>query len=411
MLKIFRLIMVVCLGVCLPAQPVLGCRYNVRDVGFVDLDFERYSLYGYVDGSTPNDVIESFGKIAPIGLAESNVRFELIHTGLQKEHPAIKYLDALSQRKLPAAVLVSPTEKRMMPIPITTSEKPFAETLQSAIHKIVSSPKRQEIIEYLLSTYGVVVLIEGPDSNQNQRVKQAAGEAIDKISPQLDTLPKAIAKPPCLVTIPPESFDKEKVLLWSLGLDAEKIKQTYAVVLYARGRMMARVLEGEQITNITVLNILSLIGLDCECGLDRKWMEGAMLPLVWDKDRQARAAKNLGFDPENPMVKVEVSQILGRRPVVQSSFTNLDDYPTASVGYQEIVVEFEADSNTQWIPFSQIQGQAGGQPAQTQAILKSSDLTTGGSVLIRGVYIISGLAVLIVVSGLIVIARARRRSL
>jgi hypothetical protein len=35
-----------------------------------------------------------------------------------------------------------------------------------------------------------------------------------------------------------------------------------------------------------------------------------MLPLNWNQERQSKVAKLLKFDPENPMVKIEVSRIL-----------------------------------------------------------------------------------------------------
>ena len=53
-----------------------------------------------------------------------------------------------------------------------------------------------------------------------------------------------------------------------------------------------------------------VIGADCECGLDKNWLQGTMLPMLWDKKTLGRITKNLGFDPENPLIKIEINQIM-----------------------------------------------------------------------------------------------------
>ena len=58
--------------------------------------------------------------------------------------------------------------------------------------------------------------------------------------------------------------------------------------------------------------IVNTIGLNCECGLDRKWMQGTMIPQKWDEDVQKRFANQLGFDPESPAIRIEMSQILAK---------------------------------------------------------------------------------------------------
>ena len=43
------------------------------------------------------------------------------------------------------------------------------------------------------------------------------------------------------------------------------------------------------------------------------WPQGTRLPVRWDEQLHAQVAKSLGFDPDNPLVKIEVSRIIGRR--------------------------------------------------------------------------------------------------
>ncbi|MCJ7675505.1 MAG: hypothetical protein MUO33_10190, partial [Sedimentisphaerales bacterium] len=95
MAEISRLMLIACICGCVHPFPVFACRYNVREVGFVDLGIERYRLYGYVDKNTPAEITSSFEQISYAALLESNIEAEIIDVNQQKDHPAIKYLDSL----------------------------------------------------------------------------------------------------------------------------------------------------------------------------------------------------------------------------------------------------------------------------------------------------------------------------
>jgi len=49
-----------------------------------------------------------------------------------------------------------------------------------------------------------------------------------------------------------------------------------------------------------------------------------MLPLEWDSTDQAELAAHLGFDPESPLVKTEISQIIAQGMAQQGSGTKMD---------------------------------------------------------------------------------------
>jgi hypothetical protein len=87
---------------------------------------------------------------------------------------------------------------------------------------------------------------------------------------------------------------------------------------------MGPVLTGDDITTRKILNLLSIVGADCECGLDNSWKLGTMIPLRWDYAMQKRVAGLLGFDVENPMIKSEMSRILSvdREDAVQKKHGN-----------------------------------------------------------------------------------------
>ena len=106
-------------------------------------------------------------------------------------------------------------------------------------------------------------------------------------------------------------------------------------------------MKGQEATPGEIERRIGLVGESCECELDRDWMQGKMIPLEWGTALQGEAAKTLGFDPENPRVKMEISQILkngsGSGGAVES-FAYSDD---PLVGYSEVqVVNFDQETLT-----------------------------------------------------------------
>lgn len=290
---------------------VMACRYNVRDIGFVDLDPEPYQFYGYVRNDTPGNVVSLLTNLAAVVLAESNIHFELIQVEKASQHPALKYLGDKPPDLLPAGVLVSPDGQRL-PVPLLTPGQPVKQAIQTALEQLVSSPKRKEIAQHVQRSFGVVLFLEGPQPAENQRVQRAISSAIEQIGGQMKLMPKLIAQPPVMVVIKAASIAKEQVLLWSLGLETNQVSSPRAAVIYGRARWMGPLMKGAEITERNLTGILSMIGADCECGLDISWTQGTRLPIRWDPQQQSEVTRRLGFDPENPQVKIEVSRILER---------------------------------------------------------------------------------------------------
>ena len=83
-----------------------------------------------------------------------------------------------------------------------------------------------------------------------------------------------------------------------------------AFVVYGKGRIMGELINYESIALGDVFKLLSIIGADCECGLDRKWLFGYQVPLNWPKQTRQDLSNTLGFDVDNPMVLTEMSRIL-----------------------------------------------------------------------------------------------------
>jgi hypothetical protein len=113
-----------------------------------------------------------------------------------------------------------------------------------------------------------------------------------------------------MVTLKKDAFSEERILLWSLGIEEAELAEPRAAVLYGRARWIGPLLRGAEITAEILYNILSVVGADCECNIDPRVMRGTSLPVEWDEKTRSQVAKDLGFDPDNPMVMTEVSQIL-----------------------------------------------------------------------------------------------------
>ena len=331
---------IVLMLVLLSAPAARACRYNIRDVGAVDLEYDSYYLFGYFDKQTAEKVVSVFEEVASLKLADTNVLGEMINVDEDPAHPAIELAKELSIDSWPAAVFVGP-DRRARVIDIGTTAETVADKLPAALEHLTVSPKRLEIMKAAATTYGVILVIEGKDAAANAAARQAAEAAVKTIADNMDFLPKPIETPPVMITLKPKAFAAEEVLLWTLNLKGAEIAKPHAALFYGRARQIGPVLEPGEVTEDILTNILSLIGADCECGLDRKWMEGRMLPAKWDEKMRAVLMESLGFDPDNPMVKMEISRILRRGFSSPGGFGDMRSFGASPFGYQEIDVEFE----------------------------------------------------------------------
>lgn len=404
-MKFIRLISLAILVHCLSCPPAVACRYNVRDIGFAGLGYESYYLYGYVRQDISTDTISIFKRTSYAALAESNIKFEIVNIDQQQNHPAIKYLHAEKVESFPIAVLVSP-DGRTIPVPVTKSGQPFEKSLSEALDNIASSPKREQMLRQVSETLGFILLIEGPEQEKNKNIRNIASNAIKKISTQMKLMPKLVKEPPVLVIIDSKSLPEERILLWSIGADIDKINKPCAAILYGKGRLIGPLLKGEQITETTLVNILSIVGADCECGLDRSWILGKSLPIRWNEKIQAKVAKSLGFDPENPMVKMEMSQILRQSSTGGRSPQNLENLPNVSLGYKEFVIELEPSEPGPQTQPEQVQKIAPDADAKND--LKSDPLAEMYRPLRSSVVVLLILSVVVIIFGVVVLVRAKK---
>ena len=317
-----------------------ACRYTVRDVGFADLGNERYTFYCFVDDQVPGARVDQLGQAAAVLFGDANVQFQLVNLA-KGDHPQAKRL-AKRTPGVPTGLLLSPDGELAWPVnfPAAKPDNPEWDFLSS----VVSSPTRDELIEKLIPAYAVILFVEGTDAAQTKRARTAVDDAIKAITPLMPQMPKPVDHPPVVVVVPAKRVADESVLLWSLGLDAAPEPEPQAVVLMGRGRRVGQSLRGGLVTRSELQEAMAVVGQDCECGLDRVWMQGERFPLSWGRAERTAAYAELGFDPDNPQVKAEISRIISRGPNSRpSGMPSSNHFEQLSLGYSEELIEFNIE--------------------------------------------------------------------
>jgi len=299
------------LAACLAPLCVFGCRFNVRDVGFVDLGSNPYQLYLFIGDDMPAAESETLQSILTATFYDSNVKPKMVPHSQANQSEAKEVVPDNFTGAVPMAVLVSPDKKTTLRVQVAKPGTSVLQTAWDALESVFDSPRRNTILEQVFDLYGVVLIVEGRDAAANSRVRSIADAAVKETTAKLPGLEKEIQKPPTVAIISSEEMQAERTFLWSLGIRELK-DAPQAVILYGRGRMIGPVLHGERLNQESISAILDTIGLNCECGLDRKWMQGTMVPLKWDRERKQQAAEQLGFNPESPEIRIEMSQILAK---------------------------------------------------------------------------------------------------
>jgi hypothetical protein len=296
-----------------------ACRYSVRDTGFVDLGDELYQLV--LAGSDLGNRVDLYRKITAASLLDANITFVVRETS-DADGPTLALEDSTGRR----LVLAQGTA-----LPVDVAD---ATTL---VESVALSPLRAEIHEKALDAFAVVILVEGGPEADLARVTRSIEAAIRNVQLLMPMMPKPVDTPPAFIRVTPDQIARERVTLWGLGFEPDAVAEPRVALVFGRGRRIGDPLEGPLITQTVLEQRLVIIGQDCECELDREWMKGPLLPARWDADRQRQAVQKLDFDPENPMVRAEVSRIVLRGPGT-GQFKKLSG--TASeLGYSEVLIE------------------------------------------------------------------------
>ncbi len=298
-----RIFVCVIVGLCL-AMDAAACRYSVREVGFVDLDAAPYQVYLHLPDSLDAGTAAALRRAAQIELLNTPVV-------IAEENGTGPMARAIVTHAVPpgGVLIVSPEDQKttLAPPDGVDPESYYRDRFQA----LIASETRSAIID-ALDAFCQVLLIEGPEATANAVARTSAEAAIAEITANMDKMDKPVARTAELLTLAPEDQAREATLLWSLGLRPADITGPRIAILFGRARRLGGVLHGDKVTVPELVRVMALAGTSCECGLERKWMQGPMILMRWDRGLQQRVADHLGFDPESPTVKTEISQILAK---------------------------------------------------------------------------------------------------
>lgn len=300
------------------------CRYTVREIAYSSIGSEPYKLNLIIDNSVSEGFISAFQSISYAAFLESNIEAEIVNISKNENFYKENNLseDSLS---IPAVLFQNPDGRFINPGFILDDEN-FNENVWNICEEVTNSLTRNLLLEELSSAFGVILFFEGSDKDINIIAKEEIKNAHKDFLEISGMLAKPMDRPPVLLNVPFQERVSEKILLWSLGLNKISGNEPAVAVLYGRGRIMGPVLTEEKIKSNSIYNLLSIIGADCECGLDQSWMLGKMIPLVWDKNTRDIVTTKLGFDVDNPLIMSEISQILSisfRNREVEEIFPDL----------------------------------------------------------------------------------------
>lgn len=324
-------------------QSLLACKYSVRDVAFVDLDRSGFECIVAADSKELNQLKTSWSPTLKAVLMDTNVRPRWIASDRPETWPSF-----LAQARVPTGISFHFFEPDLpwLPIPLNQETQIRAgealpELSWSWAESLVRTERREALVDQLMEAYAVILVVEGTDTQENQRVVDAARRAADFIEELMPRMPKPVEVAPQVVVLDQKAVTSETSLLWSLGMEVTRQKEPQAAILIGRGRRLGPNLQGEAITALRLQEMLAVAGQDCECDLDRSWMQGPRIPMPWGIERQQRAYGLLGFDPENPLVKAEISRILsrGRNPIQAAEAGGLSQgLDMLLLGYSEEVI-------------------------------------------------------------------------
>lgn len=282
-----------------------ACRFTVREIGFSILSQDIYTLAVIDENADAND---NTWRTFHEKNRNCNLRLEILNPVSDSEHPIV--INAKQKElKFPVTVLVAP-DSRLFSFEGNDISKIYSE--------ILDSPLNVQMRMAFSDVFAAVIWIEGKDIEMNRKAGQQVRKDCDAIENVMPGMPKVVKQGPVDIAISKNNFQNEKLLLWSLGID--KIPdEPVAFVLYGRGRIIGEALNYQQIIEGGLYKYMSMIGADCECGLDKKWMLGNQIPLLWNKESRQYLAKLLGFDVDNPMILAEMSRILARETLADAT--------------------------------------------------------------------------------------------
>lgn len=303
----------------------LACRYTVRDIGFVSLRGAEFSLRIVV--AEVGDLAEVRERLSPLAktLDGSNIRLNVEVAAMPRQSPGD------TSDSMIKVFLIDRAGRQLVLTPFIAEQIDNANNFRTvdridnelceAIQTVLFPPVRQLMIDQSNGSFAQIIVIDGDNTEENERATQVANQASAAIKRIEPMLPRPIAFPVHKLRITTAQRNADPVLMWMFSSDSlegdsdfKDAKIAFLAVVYGRGRLAGPVMSGDTITIRETLAQLALVGESCECETDRKWIDEPVLPFFWTQKDRRLAAEGLGFDPESPLVKAEMIRIVSQGP-------------------------------------------------------------------------------------------------
>ncbi len=267
-----------------------ACRFTIRDIGYSRINQQNYLVSFKGDTLKYAYLLRDFKKLAYTYSFTSNTNYEISH-----------------QTNLPARLECLNSSGDF----IFSKSIDRGDDIRSFYNSLLFSPLQQMMYNNINEVFAFVVAFSSDGNDKSGILIDKVLMQFDIISPNLD---KEIHENIMKIIIPSKKWSKEKVVLRSLGIKPDS-SQSVIAVFYGRGRLADKPLTGSNISADRLLNQLVILGTDCECGIDLSPLLHNAIPLNWDKRISQLTADMLGFDVENPLILIEMGQILSKEPI------------------------------------------------------------------------------------------------
>lgn len=300
------LLLVVFLVASTGPRRVSGCPYSFRQAGFVEFDPAVYSVYFVVgDGTATKEALSQWVKEASAELlAESNVAAAAVNVDREPSHRAAAFCKSMGITAFPSVLIFRPGGEGMF-LAGTPADGVSKNWVWSELQKVISSPAGEEIGRRIVSHWCVVLLVEGEDAGENDRVRSEIASAASRITGLVTETGLVVEEGPHLLTLPPDCAE-DRILLWSLGLTGGK-SGPQAAVLFGRGRRLGPVFEGPSLTASALYDVFYLLGRWCVCTIDRQWLSGRSIPLKWPATFRDEVMRGVRIDVSSPEVRFRIA--------------------------------------------------------------------------------------------------------
>ena len=300
------------------APALLLCRFTVRDIAYADLQDAVFTVS--LAGPGAEKHVNRARELAGALLLDSNVEFGAAGGRTPEQ----------------LSLILRRADGESLTLPIHGAD--IDASLRDALQSVVDSELRARLLDELPRLFGVVLLFEGSRPESNQRAQEEVQGAFAQLESIWERMPKDVGSPPKLIRVADPKA--ERILCFALDVDLDAAQPRVATV-FGRARRIGPVLSGDEINGDTLFGILRNAGADCECGLDRSWMQGPRLPVRWGEETRQQVADQLGFDPDSPMTRAEMRGILARGPngARAGALPESPSIESLIAGYSEIPVE------------------------------------------------------------------------